>query len=562
MPTWSTSLPDWEQRIVAGESLVPCHPIFPSQAEEGLAYFNELRAVDVTGSPKLGDICRPWITDWVASIFGSYDPETGRRLIREWFLLISKKNGKSTTAAGVMMTALLLNWRASGEFGILAPTIEVANNAYFPARDMVKADEELSAMLHVQDHIRKITHRQTGASLQVVAADSDTVAGKKWIGTFIDELWLFGKKPNAFKILEEATGGMASRPEGFVIYASTQSDEEPAGVFKDKLQYARDVRDGKVIDPQFMPVIYEFPKAMIEDGTYRSEENFYVTNPNLGASVDEEFIQRKFRQVGEAGEDSQQVVLAKYLNVQIGLGLRAGRWAGADHWEAAVWSPALGQSKCLTLETLVERSDVVVAGVDGGGLDDLLGFAAIGRELETGRWLHWGKAWAHECVLKRRKEIAPRLRDFEEAGDLTIVPDDSDRDIEELADLVEQLEASGLLDRIGVDQAGIGAVVDAIVERGIPHERIIGIPQGWRLVGAIKTVERKLAAKTLVHAGQPIMSFSVSNAKAEPRGNAVIITKQIAGSAKIDPLMALFDCAALMAMNPQPRAKRYQSFFV
>ena len=44
-----------------------------------------------------------------------------------------------------------------------------------------------------------------------------------------------------------------------------------------------------------------------------------------------------------------------------------------------------------------------------------------------------------------------------------------------------------------MDVAGIGAVVDALVEIGIPIERIVGISQGWRLVSAIKTAERKLA---------------------------------------------------------------------
>ncbi|WP_350494906.1 hypothetical protein [Neopusillimonas aromaticivorans] len=68
--------------------------------------------------------------------------------------------------------------------------------------------------------------------------------------------------------------------------------------------------------------------------------------------------------------------------------------------------------------------------------------------------------------------------------------------------------------------------------------------------GTIKTVERKLAEGTFVHCGRPMMAWCVGNARIEQRANSILITKQASGTAKIDPLMALFDAAHLMAMNP------------
>lgn len=555
MPDWSTSCPDWAERLRAGESIIP-PPIFPAQAEQALAIFKALKIVDAPGSPTFGESCAQWVFDLVASIFGAYDAESGRRLITEWLVVIPKKNSKSTIAAGIMMTALVLNWRQSAEFTILAPTIEVAGNSFAPSRDMVQRDEDLDALMHVQTHIKTITHRESGAGLKVVAADSQTVSGKKSVGTLVDELWLFGKVADAENMFREALGGLASRPEGFVVYLTTQSDEPPAGVFAQKLQYARDVRDGKIVDPGFVPVIYEFPEAMVSAGQHLVPANFGLVNPNLGYSVDRAFLEREFGKAKIAGQGSLRGFLAKHLNVQIGMSLRSDRWAGADFWEKA-------GDQALTLDELLRRSEVVVTGIDGGGLDDLLGLALIGRCRDTGRWLTWAHAWAHQIVLERRQEIAPALLDFQADGDLTIVDMPGD-DVQAVADVLCRVRDLGLMPEkagIGVDAAGIGDIVDELLteSRGFTMENIMGISQGWRLNGAIKTCERKVAGKELVHGARRLMAWCVGNAKTVQQGNAVGITKQASGTAKIDPLMALFDAASLMALNPAAHSN--QAFF-
>lgn len=541
-PQWTTACKDWERRIVARDTLIPFDPLFPEEAASALDVFKLLRVMDVQGSPTMGEICRSWITDFVGSLFGAYDPEVGRRLINEFFMLISKKNGKSTTAAGIMMTALIRNWRASAEFLIIAPTIEIANNSYIPSRDMVKNDPELDSLFQVQDHLRTITHRVNKSTLKVVAADNETVGGKKATGVLVDELWLFGKQPNAENMLLEACGGLASRPEGFVVYLSTQSDTAPAGVFKKKLDYARGVRDGLIEDKNFLPVLYEFPKKMIEAKSYLNPKHFYVTNPNFGCSVDEGFILRKAKQAEHDGIESQMGFFAKHLNVEIGAALRADRWAGAEFWQQQA-------RPVISLDELLQRSEVIDIGIDGGGLDDLLGLCVIGRDKDTKEWLVWTHAWAHPSVLERRKQEAPRFRDFEKDGDLTLVDVMGD-DVADVAAICKQVSDTGKLDKIGVDAHGIGAILDAIVAEGVEQEKIVAISQGWKLMGAIKTAERKLAEGTMVHGGQAMMAWCVGNAKVEQKGNAVLITKAAAGSAKIDPLMALFDAVSLMQMNP------------
>ena len=524
--------------------MLPALPLLTSEADRAVAIFNMLRLPDVPGRPRLADAAGDWQRDIVRALFGSYDPEAGVRHVREIFQLVPKKNSKTTAGAAIMLTAVLMSRRPRAEFLLVAPTQEVANLAFAQAVGMIEADPVLVAKFHIQEHIKKITYRPTGAFLKVKSFDPKVVTGSKPAGVLLDELHVIAESADADRVIGQLRGGLISQPEGFLVTITTQSERPPSGVFRAELMKARSVRDGTLKAP-ILPLLYEFPK----DVDWRDPANWPMVTPNNGRSITVERLVSEYHAAQAAGDEELRRWASQHLNVEIGLALMSDRWAGADFWEAQ-------GTAGLSLDEVLGRSEVVTVGIDGGGLDDLMGLAVVGRDARTHDWLVWSRAWAHPSVMQRRKSEAARFADFAADGDLRIVERIGD-DVTEIAEIVSTVNASGLLDKIGVDPAGIGAIVDALVDAGIEQERITGISQGWKLTGAIKTAERKLAEGGLWHGGARLMAWCVGNAKVEPRGNAVMITKQASGTAKIDPLMAMFNAVALMSLNPASAVRSF-----
>lgn len=569
---WDLSCSDWEERLRTGRSLVPDLPLFHDQANTAVSVFDKLKLADVPGRPRLGpvlpkdepgqmgDAAGDWFRDIVRALFGSLDPVTKARLIREVFCLVPKKNSKTSYGALLMLVALLLNQRPQAPFILTAPVQDTADLAFSQAQGAIEADPVLSKKLHVREHLKTIVHRETKAELEIMTFDPAVVTGKKPVGTLIDEVHVIAKNAKAASALRQIRGGMLPFPEAFLVMITTQSEEVPVGIFNAELEQARAVRDGKVKAPM-LPVLYEFPAAMQEDKErpWRNPETWHMVTPNAGRSISIPRLVEECESAERKGEAEFRAWASQHLNIQIGLAMSSNGWAGAEFWEAA-GEPGL------TLDALMERCEVVVVGIDGGGLDDLLGLAVIGREKDTRRWLLWTHAWAHPIVLQRRKEIAQRLLDMAAAGELTMV-DEPGKDVEAVAEIVVRLRAAHLLpekNSIGVDAAGIVDIVEALTspDRKFTDEQIVAISQGWRLNGAIKTVERMVAGRTLVHCASKLMAWCVGNAKTVQVGNATAINKQVSGTAKIDPLMATFDAASLMALNPEPPRKEYSIFFV
>jgi phage terminase large subunit-like protein len=548
---------DWEDRLAAGRSLLPAVPVLEAEARRAVAIYNRLRLPDVPGQPALGEAGGEWFREIVSAMFGAVVVEEDRiteRLIRELFLLVAKKNSKTTNGAAFMLTALLMNRRPRGELLLIGPTQDVAKTAFSQAVGMIEADPEgfLQKRMQIREHQREILDRRTKAVLKIKSFDASVLTGVKPIGVLVDELHEIAKSPEAGRVLGQIRGGLLPNAEAFLVFITTQSDRPPSGVFRDELKKARAVRDGKLKLP-LLPVLYEFPEKVQAEAPagqapkWQDPSLWWQVTPNRNRSVTIDRLKEEFDTAKATSLEELVRWASQHLNIEIGLGLRTDRWRGADHWLRAA-EPGL------SLDAILARCDVVTAGIDGGGLDDLFAAAFLGRERETRRWLLWVKAWVDRSVLELRKSEAAVFGDFEKAGDLVIV-DDLEDAFAEAADLVARVHVEGLLAQVGLDPMGVGAMVDALAAAGVSGaDRVVGISQGWTLNGAIKTTEVKVKTRALVHCGQGLMSYAVGNAKTEPKGNAVTVTKAVSGAGKIDPLMATFNAVALMSRNPKPAA--------
>ncbi len=600
---WDLSCPDWEDRIRTGRSLIPDLPLIETEAKAGLQFYEQMILPDVPGFPRLEDASGQWFKDIVRAVFGSWDPVARRRHIRDFFVLAPKGSSKTSYSAALIMAALIMNRRPRAEMLFVGPTQAISDRAYDQAAGMVEENADMKRWFRCRDHVKTIEDLRNHSEVKVKTFAVDILTGAIPVLVLLDELHLLGRSVHTAKVLRQIRGGLEKSAEGMLLITTTQSDEPPAGAFRDELIIARKTRDGAFrgvnIRPM-LPVLYEFPKDIAEEPSeWQKPANWPMVMPNLGRPTTLESLVLDWEAEKQKGAHAMQIWASQQLNIEIGVGMRTDQWGGAEYW-------ARRCDPMMTLESLLARSEVVIVGIDGGGLDDLLGLAVLGRDRQTKEWLCWTHGWCHVGVLERRKSIAQRLLDFQEAGELTIVEDDPlgdelamvlrerslvdddgdlqarglldvriavlrsrilergfPEDIAGVAKIVKQVKDAKQLAEVAVDPAGLGLIIDALVEIGVTQENKLlqGVSQGYHLMDAVKTGERRLANGTFWHTSSSLMDWNVGNVKIEATATAIRPTKQNAGDAKIDLWAAMINAVDRMSRRPAAPPK-YKVFFV
>src|ERR1043165_876531 len=198
---WDLSCPDWPERLRTGRSLIPDLPLITSEADLGLALFDEMQLPDVPGTPKLRTAAGPWFRDIARVAFGSWDPVNQIRHIRDIFTLAPKGSSKTSYSAALIVSAMLMNKRPNAEALFVAPTQKIADTAYDQAAGMIELSRDLKNRFRTKDHEKTIIDKVNGSEMAVKTFDLGIITGSILIFVLLDELHVLGRNVHTAKVL-------------------------------------------------------------------------------------------------------------------------------------------------------------------------------------------------------------------------------------------------------------------------------------------------------------------------------------------------------------------------
>jgi hypothetical protein len=370
-------------------------------------------------------------------------------MIRELILLVPKKNSKTTNGALLMLTALLLNQRPNAPMIMTAPVQDVAEIAFSAVAGAIALDpvldEEAARARSPEDD------RAPGdeGELQIMTFDPAVLTGQKLIAALIDELHVVAKMGKAASALRQIRGGMLPYPEAFLATSRRRArNRRPASSLpscegaRDPRRHAARARCCRCCTSSRRKI--QKPKELWQDPARLAAGHAERRPIDHDRAADRGVRDREGDERGGAA--------------RLGVAAPERRDRPRAALESLGRRRLLGKGRCRTHARRAARTQ--------RGRDDRdrrrrprrhARRAVLGRTAD-GEWLLWSHAWIHPIVLERRKAEADRYRDFERDGDLTICAQRPGEDVDAVADIVEQVEASGLLDRVGVDPVGIGEI--------------------------------------------------------------------------------------------------------
>lgn len=506
----------------------------PEEADRVFSFFEEALTLE-SGAPF---ILQPWQAFIVGSLFGWHMADGGRRF-QTAYIETGKGNGKSPLAAGIGLAGLVIDEEPAPEVYSAATTSDQAKIIFKDARGMAQRSPRLAGKLEIFEH--SISDR-AGGVFRPVSSEHRGLDGKRVHIALIDELH---EHPSDL-VLDKMRMGTKGRRNPLVL-SITNAGHDRGSVCWREHEYAVKIASGAAQNPR----AFSYVCAMDDGDDYREPANWYKANPNLGVTIQPDYIAGLIREAeGMPGK----------LNLILRLVFCVWTESHTVWISDAVWMKNAG---ALTPQELEKRIAGRAAwiGLDLAATSDYCAAVAVlPRDVETGDILarirksddHFptrvdhaegydilARFWiCEENFISRVKAGREPVAAWRAADFLSVTPGGA-TDYDQIErDLLAWVAAFDVRE-IVYDRYWSSQLVAHLADK-LGEQRLVQFGQGTASLNApVGEIERLAAREALNHAGNPVLRWQIGNVAIKGDSGGLRKIDKARSAEKVDGAVAL-----------------------
>lgn len=456
----------------------------------------------------------PWQERIVRDIFGVVREDSTRQF-RTAYVEIPKKNGKSELAAAIALYLLYADNEPSAEVYGAAADRQQASIVFDVAKRMVEMTPALMKRSKIMAATKRLVNYSNVGFYQVLSAEVGTKHGLNVSGLVLDELHVQPNR-NLIDVLTKGSGDARTQPLYFLI---TTAGTDRNSICYEYHTKAKDILDGRRIDPSFYPVIY----GLNDGDDWNAEESWYKANPSLGYTITIDRVR-----------DAHREALTNPAEENVFRQLRLDQWGGS----AVAWIPEHIYDKGnlpIDLEKL--RGRECYAGLDLSSTSDITAFVLVfPPRNENEKYIVVPHFWLPRETLNLRVRRDHVPYDVWERQGLFHVTEGNVVDYNFVRKTINELHTMYNIKEIAADRWNATQLITDLIGDGFT---VVPIGMGFKDQSPpMKELYKLLLEGKFIHGGNPVLRWMAGNVVAEIDAAENIKPSKKKSTEKIDGIVA------------------------
>ena len=467
-----------------------------SAADYAVAFIENLCHTKGTWAGKPFELI-DWQEQIIRDLFGTLKPN-GYRQFNTAYIEIPKKQGKSELAAAVALLLTCGDGEERAEVYGCAADRQQAAIVFDVAADMVRMCPALSKRVKILASQKRLIYTPTNSFYQVLSAEAYSKHGFNIHGVVFDELHT---QPNRklFDVMTKGSGDARMQPLYFLI---TTAGTDTHSICYETHQKAKDIIEGRKIDPTFYPVIY----GADESDDWTDPKVWKKANPSLDITVGIDKVKAACDSAKQnPGEENafRQLRLNQWVK-------QAVRWMPMEKWDKCAFS--------VDEDELEGR--VCYGGLDLSSTTDITAFVLVFPPLdEDDKYIILPYFWIPEDNLTLRVNRDHVPYDVWERQGYLQTTEGNVVHYGFIEKFIEKLGERFNIREIAFDRWGAVQMVQNLESMGFT---VVPFGQGFKdMSPPTKELMKLVLEQKIAHGGHPVLRWNMDNIyiRTDPAGN-------------------------------------------